>query len=298
MNYVYAIVCHKLTNPLIFTVKELLSSTKSKVILHVDRKTPHTELIKIQKALGRHPNLHYVSDKDRIDVRWGAVSQIHVMLLLLKLAKVYDYYYFSLISGDDIPLSLNQSREQYLQSAYESKIEFIGYNSVHDANERLKINYPAFFHKKDHSLVGKLARKIFKIYAKYFRTIDISHLPKLYKGSTWFTLTNEAVDYILDYIENNPRYLESFKFSLCGDEVFFQTIIFNSKFSSKVYKIRSEILDCERGGRYIDWVSGPDYPRTLDATDFERMRASDSLFARKLDPEISLDILAEFLYLD
>ncbi|WP_180053469.1 beta-1,6-N-acetylglucosaminyltransferase [Acinetobacter sp. YH12236] len=286
MNYIYAVICHKLTEPLIFTIHTLLKSPLSIIILHIDNKTPNNEVIRIKKKLGDHPNLLYVPEKKRIDVRWGGVSQIEVMLLLLRLAQRYNYKYFSLISGDDIPLSSNKSRESFLNIAYSNRIEFIGYNPVHNAQQRLAIKYPSYFYNKDHSIMGKLCRKIFILYAKYFRTLDISHLPTLYKGSTWFTLTHEAVDYILDYVEKNPKYLNSFKYSLCGDEVFFQTIIFNSLFRYKVYNIENNIPDCERGMRYIDWVSGPSFPRELDNSDFIKMKQSGMLFARKVKSNI------------
>ncbi|MCB6145413.1 beta-1,6-N-acetylglucosaminyltransferase [Providencia rettgeri] len=104
MNYVYAIICHKITNPLIFTVNHLLKSNKSIVLLHIDKKTPKIEREKIYSHLGKHSNLYYIEEQESIDVKWGNFSQIEVMLLLMKKALDFEFQYFSLISGDDIPI--------------------------------------------------------------------------------------------------------------------------------------------------------------------------------------------------
>ncbi len=295
MNFVYAIICHKFTEPLVFTVKTLLESPRSRVILHIDAKTSLDEVLKIQKVLGKHPHLYYIPRSQVIDVRWGAVSQIEVMLLLLGLAQCYDYQYFSLISGDDIPLSSNTSRENFFDEAYSKKTEFIGYNPVHNAKQRIEIKYPSSFYQKDHSILGKMRHKFFLMYAHFSRKQDISHLPTLYKGSTWFSLTREAVSYILDYVDQHPTYFEAFKYSLCGDEVFFQTILFNSPFSSYIYGINKNLPDCEMGGRYIDWVSGPSYPRELDQTDFEKMKRSGLLFARKVKSDLPPELFRSLI---
>ena len=46
--------------------------------------------------------------------------------------------------------------------------------------------------------------------------------------------------------------------------------------------------------RYIDWNSGPDFPRTLNENDFNRMKSSGMFFARKLEKDISLEKLKKF----
>ena len=46
--------------------------------------------------------------------------------------------------------------------------------------------------------------------------------------------------------------------------------------------------------RYIEWNSGPDFPKTLDENDFNKMKSSDMFFARKLEKDISLEKLKKF----
>lgn len=296
MNYIYAIICHKITNPLIFTVNQLLKSDKSKVIIHIDAKTNLEESEKIYSSLGEHKNLYFIPKESSINVKWGNFSQIEVMLLLMNKALEYDFKYFSLISGDDLPISSNKDRESFFEDSYTKAIEFIGVNYKNNAYDRLCINYPDFFFKKDHSLFAKIKRELYVILAKKINKKDISHLPPLYKGSNWFSLTDKTIKYIFNYVNKNPEYLKSFKHSLCGDEVFFQTIIFNNlELRKNIYGIESNLPDCTMGGRYIDWTTGPDFPRTLDENDIEKISTSNLLFARKFKYNVSFSLLNKII---
>lgn len=296
MTYIYAIICHRITNPLIFTVKHLLESDKSKVIIHIDRKTSQKNRKEIYSSLGEHKNLMFIPTEESIEVFWGHYSQIKVMLLLMEKALEYNFRYFSLISGDDIPIKSNTEREKFFERNYAEKVEFIGCNPKNDGEQRLYIDYPNFFFKKDHSLLKKIKRNVYIKYKSRFHRKDITHLPKIYKGSNWFTLTNKAIEYVFHYISENPKYVASFERSICGDEIFFQTIIFNNaELRRNIYGIESNMKDCEMGGRYIDWTTGPDFPRSLDENDIRKVTESNLIFARKFKHDAPTSLLKEVM---
>lgn len=145
MLQIYAVICHRLTNPLLFTVTQLLQSKNTQIILHIDQKTSDQDVEKIKKALGQHQNLYYVPDDQRIALKWGAMSFVEVKLLLLEIAQQYHFDYFHFISGDDVLLSSNQNRESFLAEAAKNQIEFIGIDHAPDIVERVKYKYPEFF---------------------------------------------------------------------------------------------------------------------------------------------------------
>lgn len=295
MKYVYAIICHKCTNPLVFTVKKLLKSEKSIVIVHIDSKADHKEVEKIYTSLGVHENLHIIPRNQRIEVHWGHFSQVEVMLLLMNKAVEFNFQYFSLISGDDISILSNEKRELFFLDCYKDQKEFIGFMSKHNAKERLSINYSKIFFSKSNSLYSRILKKIYLNYLKIFSRKSLSHLPELYKGSQWFTLSDYSIRYILNYIENNPSYIESFKNSFCADEVFFQTIILNNlELRKNIFGINDNLNDCIMSKRYIDWVTGPDFPRTLDESDVNKVKDSNLLFARKFKNDIPFEILDKY----
>jgi hypothetical protein len=55
------------------------------------------------------------------------------------------------------------------------------------------------------------------------------HFPKLNGSSGWWTLSSNCLKYVVDYSNKNPGFLKSFKYTLCAEEMFFQTILMNSR---------------------------------------------------------------------
>ncbi len=47
MNFIYGIMCHQLTNPLVYLVNELIKSPNSKILIHVDKKSDLDHIKKI-----------------------------------------------------------------------------------------------------------------------------------------------------------------------------------------------------------------------------------------------------------
>ncbi len=74
-----------------------------------------------------------------------------------------------------------------------------------------------------------------------------------------------------------------FKYTLCAEEFYFQTILVNSMFKND---IKNDTL------RYIDWkFRNGSNPAFLDKTDFDKIKKSNVFFARKFDYKISEDLL-------
>lgn len=290
MYYIYGVICHRLTSPLTFTVKHLANCTQNIIIIHVDKKLGEKEFNLMKKCFSSLSNVLFL--EERHDVRWGSISQIDVMLMLLKKAQDYDFKYISLISGDDIPLMSNKTRNNFLDIAYENRAEFIGTEAdCKKYYNRINIKHPSFMFKKDRSFLKKMMCKIINLYNRKYNKLDLTNFPEVYKGAQWFTISNFAVDYIFKYLRLNKDYYNYFLYSFCGDEIFFQTILFNSDFKKNIKFDDNESI---MSMRYIDWVSGPDYPRTLNEDDFEKIKNSQMLFARKIKSD-SLVNLVKYL---
>ncbi|HFS3045376.1 TPA: hypothetical protein ACHYLD_002615, partial [Escherichia coli] len=59
-----------------------------------------------------------------------------------------------------------------------------------------------------------------------------------------------------------------YKHSLCGDEVFFHTLLKHLNVTD-IYHNTTMINDALR---YIDWTTGPEYPRMLNEKDIEQIK--------------------------
>ena len=291
MKFIYGIICHRVTTALQVLIDEISKSPNSIILIHVDKKS---DINQFKKELN-NKSIIYISD--RVDVRWGSFTQIEATLNLLNEAKKYDFKYFSLLSGDDICVKPISQIEGFLSK---SNQEYIDNEKFVDLTPRLKNIYSFnFLFKKGLSksftekVLSKLISVLFKI--GLFKNEFYPQLPTLYKGTQWFTLTYDAILYIFDYLSKNQNYIPAFEKSFCGDEVFFHTIIYNSPFKEKInlnYDLSPQAL---MALRYIDWKTGPDYPRTLDKSDFKRISSSNALFARKMSPDLTLKELNEFL---
>lgn len=281
--YIYGIICHQLNNPLIHLIRQLSKSDKTLILLHIDEKCNIEPFL---NEFSSNSKVKFIYN--RINVNWGSYSQIEATLELLKESLKYDYKYFSLLSGVDILIKNVFELENFLEN---SGKDYIGgvINKKYDF--RVKYKYPNFYFSKDKPNHIKLLCFICRGLQKIgFLKQKLENFPQLYYGANWFTLRKNTIDHVLKYLENNEFYSRAFYHSFCGDELFFQTIIFNSPFKNEIYGV--EIIDFgEKVLRYIDWKSGPEYPKILIESDYQKMKNSGLFFARKIDVNTPLDIL-------
>lgn len=108
---------------------------------------------------------------------------------------------------------------------------------------------------------------------------------ELRKGCNWFTISNACLEYVIsrkDFVMHNFRYIA------CVDEIFLQTLIWNSPFRDKIFNQENEYDSCMRD---IDWSRGNPY--IWKESDFPYLSTSKRFFCRKvsLDNRKLLDLL-------
>ncbi|WKX27174.1 beta-1,6-N-acetylglucosaminyltransferase [Tatumella ptyseos] len=291
MKKIFSIVCHKLTNPLIFTVNYLRSFEDNIILVHVDAKTNIDDF----KFLASD-NVIFITE--RVSVEWGRVSQIYATLNLMNESTRFDYDYFFLISGDDIPIMRNKSINEFLKD--NSQYDFIHFqdfrNTYVDPCSRIKYRYPDYFFEREMGLKNRILRKSFKFIKDifYLNKDFIEYKKKglvFYKGTNWFTLRRENIDFIMKFIESDLQFLNMFKGSLCADEVFFHTIL---KLNKKI-NIYNDDEAINNALRYIDWSSGPEFPKILNEKDYNKITSSNSMFARKFPSDLSYELFLSII---
>lgn len=291
MKLVVLVQCHRYTSTLEYTVKKLAKSKNISVFIHVDLKF---QVDHFSRLKGK--NVFFI--ENRVNIRWGHISQVNATINMMRAVRHIKYDYLSLISGDDLFVQDSKSFICFLHKNRD--LEYIGVQKVGgdflEPFDKIAYNYPAVFFKKETTRLLKVKKAILKKMFRFgcFKNKLYPTLPKLYKGSNWFTITKKSTDYILDYIDESPVYLNAFRFSLSGDEVFFQTILMNSPFRERIYKVENFVNDNVMSLRYIDWDSGPAYPKLLDESDFPSIKNSEAFFARKLSDSIKLSDLTLF----
>ena len=287
-------LCHVLPNQ----INDFISGFDGRsftFFLHVDRKST------IQSKIRHSEKVHFVPWKRRVDVRWGTYSMVQASLELIDIAmKTSTYDYFWLCSGQDFP----QKKAKDIMEFFKRKeCNFISFSASENYpingykntrfDKRCEIIYPSW-------LIGKKKwqRILKKLYI--FATGGRGHTFKVFKrstplglkfyfGSQWWCLSRDFIIWMTDYIRERSEICEFFKKTLCPDESFFQTLIMVSPYAKAV----------EPNLVYTDWSDKNSSPRFLTEMDYDKIKASGKLFARKIDskkePKLYRKMIMDFM---
>jgi len=100
--------------------------------------------------------------------------------------------------------------------------------------------------------------------------------------ATWWTITSECAAYLVKLIKTHPRVRRFARYTWAPDEYLIPTLIMNSPFKDTVIT---------ENYRYFDWSKGGPNPKILTTSDFEALKNSDKMLARKFDIKIDTSIL-------
>jgi hypothetical protein len=244
-------------------------------IVHVDAKS---DLSAFQID---DPRVVYVSD--RVDVRWGAISQVEATLRLMRTAlsecEVPQVSHFVLLSGSCYPLRpLEEFRTYSGLNADTNFIKMIPLASTRKLHERVRhfwfyedlpVNGRKFattrFARGLLQLIGKLGRRSFPLFSQW------------YFGSQWWALNPEAVTYLVSYPHETSvkRFL---RFAKAPDEIYFHTLLANSPLQHSVEPVTGRGVWDAANLHLID----PSLSRWFHASDYEEIVASGRWFVRKV----------------
>lgn len=212
-----------------------LSSKDDFIFVHVDKNVD----IKVFDSLANcNDNLFFI--KKRYSISWGGFSMIEAMLALIyeatNLNKMFSHLIF--LSGNDYPIKEKKQIDVFFRE--NEGIEIVkAYKITNNGcshcnckitrywyfDSNVKNNFLRKFSIKIRNMLGSLKRKENKV------LLNNRKVP-VYFGSQWFAITERCALYILDTVRKNPKFVDYFKTSMAPDEMFFHTIIFNSKFNN------------------------------------------------------------------
>lgn len=281
-KHAYLIMAH--TQPeLLKKLLKMLDNERNDIYLHIDSKAKDYPLDEIAAVLQKSKCIF----TERTDVKWGSYSQIHCEMVLLKEAVKTEHAYYHLLSGMDLPI---KSQEQIF--AFFEKyngLEFVDEDGAAISEAALsRVKYTHKFYGKAGSvkdILGALSVKGQKLLGvdktqKYGNII-------FQKGRNWFSITHGLAKLV---VEKEDWIQEVFGQSVCGDELFLQTVARNSEYAEKICNPNTmpEVPDT----RYIDWKRGSNNnPYVFREDDFEELKNALGLFARKFDLNVDKKIV-------
>ncbi len=214
-----------------------LNHKKDSFFIHIDKKAPKPFKIAAYSNVTMIP---------RMPIWWGGWSHLEAILRLMRESVKLDFDYYILISGTDYPIRPNKFLYEKLKQGSQF-INIITGFQPHKPEWRVKHYHLDGFDRRNTKSIKTKIYKFIEDQLKNFITKKKYPFSSIYHGSTWWALNSECISYILDYIDNNPKYVKFFKTCWCPEEAFIPTIIGNSKF----------LQDCKGNLTFADWSTSP-----------------------------------------
>lgn len=244
----------------------------------------------VLKDICKKSNVYFVP---KINIYWGSFSQIQAEYILLENAVKKSYDYYHLISGCDIP---SYTKNEFFDFFEQNKgKEFVEYSPKEIAEknkvqDRVKYYYAFMESVREKSAIKRkpktFLREFFLKLQKLLK-IDRTKGKEFQYGSNWFDITDDFAKYVL---KNKPWVIKHFKKTCCADELFLQTLLFNSPFYSNNYYCLNEKNRILQRNRYTDWTRGQPY--TFKKEDYnEIINIKESLFIRKFNYKNDAEIV-------
>lgn len=269
-KHAYLIIVHHEPEILQMLVSAL-DDYRNDIYIHFDKKYVHPPSLRV-----KHAQL-FILDK-RLDVRWADRSQIEVELLLFETAyQHFPYEYFHLLSGVDLPIK----PQDYIHSFFNKNKgkEFIGFTQGNTEAELIrKVKryhlFPKEFRNKS-NVKGFLIKIVRRAFLEVQEILGIKrHKDILFKkGTNWVSITSDLVAFVLSQKE---EILKMYSYTFCADEIFIQTICWNSSFKEHVYDLNNSRNSSKR---MIQWLNNELVDWEIEDVDF--LLESPGLFARK-----------------
>lgn len=295
MKHAFLIMAHN--EPcLLETLMSQLQDPEFDVYVHIDKGIDAAMKEKLQSIVLNRGGCLVPSVK----VHWGDFSIVEAELELFSTASKKSYDYYHLLSGVDLLIKNSLYVKDFFEKNKGKEFFRIFPNleeeHKHDKNGmRRDIDYWFFFMKLRSTKIV-FVNIFFKILHRLFlyiqQRLSYSRIAKddfiSYRGDEWCSLTHEAVSYLLSQ-EHFIR--KRFHFCACADEFYKQTVLMNSKFKNKRFLPEGDkfINECLRE---IDWRRGHNaHPWIWRMSDFDHLKKSHNIFARKFSTKIDKDII-------
>lgn len=303
----YLIASHKNPEQVIRLVKTLRAgSPGAQIIIHHDysKSNLDTALLKFMS------NVHVM--EDYVPVQWGEFSMVQMELHCINwlINNSIEFDWLIMLSGQDYPIQSLSEVEQFLENTqYDGFMDyFLAKTSRQNSTEEnLRSRFwRRYFYQyyrlssselKIANLIGRLINKRQPyinlqtnrsgtyLGIRCFSTPFTSSF-HCYTGSNWHTLSYRCIQYIHEFVRQNPAFVKHYQKTLTPDESFFQTILLN----------HSQLNIFNGNERYISWDRGT--PSILGIQDLENLITSDRHFARKFDIKVDtqvLDLLDQYI---
>ena len=282
-KHAYLVMAHNQWE-LLKILLECIDDERNDIYLHIDKKVNDYHFSELT-AICKSSRLIFTK---RFDIRWGGTEMMACEIQMIETALSNgNYTYIHLISGVDMPIKNQDYIHEYLLE--HDKTEYIGFDwkNIEKNTFEYRSKYYLFFTKwigrnDNKNNLQRFFKKVNTLSLAFQRFIKIDRLKgeKYYKGSQWFTITNEFAEYI---IQNKRKILKRYRYTLSPDEAFLQNLIEESP--EGLFRLAPD------NKRFILWNQGEASPITLAIDYYDDMMKSEAFFARKFDWNVDNEVI-------
>lgn len=273
MKHAYLIIAHNRPE-LLKNLVEMIDDERNDIFIHIDKKSNIKDFANIKSLKSE-----LIFTKERINVVWADYSQIESELVLFREASSYGHYqYYHLLSGIDIPIKNQDTIHQFFD--VNAGKEFVGYMTGKE-NDLLLSRRADLYHictQQGRTRVGVMLSQLRRAFCVLQRMVGFKrkHDITLKIGPNWVSITDDFCRWIIE--KSDSQVMRNFKYTSCGDELFVQSLLWNSPFKEAIYqKGENSFEGCMR---LIDWTRGNPY--IFQIADIDEIMASNRMFCRKV----------------
>jgi hypothetical protein len=278
MKHAFLVMTHN-NFEILHKTLQLLDSIDNDFFIHVDKKAVGFNYEKILEEL-KESNVYFI---ERTNITWGAYSQIACELALLEAAVKGGYDYYHLLSGVDMPIKTCS----YIHNFFEEHkgCNFLVFREKPSEHKAL-LNRIRYYYLNPQAYVkNKMVHALYNAAFLIARKTNLFQKKFLYEkenyrfGANWFSITDDLANYV---VSSKDIIAEQYKYSLCCDEIFLHTLVYNSQFKDTIFGgiENHDYIYCLR---MIDWTRGNPYVFRKEDL-HELLNAGECfLFARKFD---------------
>lgn len=239
--------------------------------IHIDRKSTVQD-----RFWETYPNVKVFS---KFRIQWGSVKHLQAIFFLMKEAQkaAESYSYYHLITGSDCLIKpLSEFKSFFSQDNQNNYLEWFKLPRaswvMEGGLERVKYYWLG---NTLFDIRGRLSKYVYKL-VKYQRLLHVQRpflklYTTLYGGGGYWSLTSDAVDYLIRKIEEG-HLMKYMRHTHCSEEILFHTLLLNAETH---FPIVNDSL------RYSKWEENARSPKFLDETDMKEILSSKCFFARK-----------------
>ena len=282
-NHAFLLMVHKQPN-LMGRIIRVLAKENHHFFIHVDKKVKRMD--EFVDAVKNVHNVHFA--KKRVSVYHCGISQLYALMGLFDeaLHEEPQMDFFHVISGQDYPVRSNEQFDAFFEKTDHSFMYINSEELQLGTINNLRLSEDWHLNRTS----GRFYKWFYKLHMPHILGVLFprKQIPDYWGAWDWFSWSRRVLVFVMDYLNDNPKYVKRFNHTVCPTENIFSTLL----------KRHCEELGIEHKNplRYISWH--PHRPivttyRPFNFTEEDYMYIIDSkaFFCRKVDENESSKLL-------